>query len=383
MRSLAPLLAAICILLPAAAHPQPKREALLAEWRAAVASHKTGTLDDAAERIGTWSSADLRQVYAALQLQLRAHTVETDRLLILGAMLHADIAILSPRRAITIVPGDRFVSQSVDGRDSGQQVREPGWEFSGQLLADVSRTPDLQFIVKLWFRATASHMLKYAHLADLGTHLDLARRLFPDDPDLMFDTGCFYESLASPRAQAAIADTFLTSGRVRVEVAPLGSTLEKADTWYSRVLAVAPGHQEARVHRGRVRILRGRARDAIADLAAVSNAVTEPYVKYNALLFLGGAYEALERTDEARKAYERAAALYIYAQSPRIALSRLATRRGDMPAAQRHIREVLRLAPDAPDRGDPFWSYYDGSGRVAAALMSSLRDAVANLRGAS
>jgi len=149
------------------------------------------------------------------------------------------------------------------------------------------------------------------------------------------------------------------------------------------VLDAAPDHHEARVHRGRVRSLRGHQPEAIADLRAASEAVTEPYVKYHALLFLGGAYEALERIDEAQAAYERAAAVYVFAQSPPIALSRLATRRGDMPAAQRQIQQVLRLSPDAPDRGDPFWSYYDGSGRRADALMTALGDAVAAVKGPS
>jgi tetratricopeptide (TPR) repeat protein len=114
-------------------------------------------------------------------------------------------------------------------------------------------------------------------------------------------------------------------------------------------------------------------------LRAASEA-NEPYVKYHALLFLGRAYESLSRIDDARAAYERAASVYIYAQSPRIALSRLAIRRGDMPAAQRYVQQVLRLLPDAPDRGDPFWSYYEGNGRLNQALMSALREAVTALR---
>jgi hypothetical protein len=358
---------------------------MLLEWRKAVAEHQPGVIDGPVKTVGMWSSADLRMVVEGLRPLLAPDDRRdpgADRLLLSGAMLGTDIAMLAPRRRITSAPGDRFVSLSIDGRDFGQQPLEPCWAFARQLLAEVSPAPAAQAAVKLWYRAVASHMAQYSLLGDIGPHLEQARRLFPDDPDVLFDTGGMYEGLASPRTQAALDDMIVPRGFVgRVQGATRGESLGKAEEWYTRTLAASPNYHEARLRRGRVRSLRGNQPGAIADLRAVAAAVTEPYVKYHALLFLGGAYEALDRIDDARAAYERAAATYAYAQSPHLALSRLATRRGDMPAAQRHISQVLRLSPDAPNRGDPFWSYYTGSGRRHEALLESLRDAVAALVG--
>lgn len=365
----------------AAAGGQARRDVLALEWRKAVAEHKPGVVDEAVKTVAAWSSADLRGVVEALRPLLAPddhRDPDADRLLLSGAMLATDVAILTPRRRITSAPGDRFVSLSVDGRDVGQQPLEPFWAFARDLLAEVSPAPDAQAAVKLWYRAIAAHMARYALLADIGPHLEQARRLFPDDPDVMFDTGGMYEGFAAPRTQAALEDMVVPrrfSGRV--QGATRGESLEKAEAWYSRALAALPNYYEARMRRGRVRSLRGNQPEAIADLRTVAAATTEPYVKYHALLFLGGAYEALDRIDDARAAYERASAIYVYAQSPYLALSRIATRRGDMPAAQRYINQVLRLSPDAPDRGDPFWSYFNGSGRRGEALLSSLRDAIA------
>lgn len=358
---------------PWAVSAQERGDVLLSGWRAAIAAHQPGKWDDAAKIVGHWSSADLRAVLGALQ-----RDPPSEALLLSGAMLHSDIAILAPTRRITSAPGDRYVSLSVDGRDVAMQPTEPGWAFARALVEGV-RSVAGKAVVKLWCRATAAHMAQTALLADIRPHLEQARRLFPNDPDLMYETGCMHEGYAGPRTQAAIEDMMAPRNLRRPDGTSAGDNLEKAEEWFTRVLAVAPGYHEARVRRGRVRSLRGRQKEAIADLRVAAEGVTEPYVKYHALLFLGGAHEASESIDQARAAYERAAAIYIYAQSPRLALSRLATRRGDMPAAQRHMNQVLRLSPDATNRGDPFWSYLNGNGRRSDALLSALRDAVAEM----
>jgi len=193
-----------------------------------------------------------------------------------------------------------------------------------------------------------------------------------------------HESLAGPRTQAVVDDLLVPRGmRARIETPSIGENLERAERFYTRVLAMQPGHVEVRIHRGRVYSLRGNQKAAIGDLRIAVDTSTDPILKYLALLFLGGAHEALDSNDQARAAYERAATLYRYAQSPLLALSRLATRRGDMPAAQREIQKLLRLSPDAPDRGDPWWLYGMGSGRRADELFAQLRASVSHARGVS
>jgi tetratricopeptide (TPR) repeat protein len=190
-----------------------------------------------------------------------------------------------------------------------------------------------------------------------------------------------YEAFASPRIQAITAG--MTGGYSQEDPFDAKYNLRSAEAEYNRVLKIAPGLVEARVRRGRVRSLRGNQKDAVADLRAAVVAARDPFVKYHALLFLGGAYEALGDLEQARDAYQRAAALYGLAQSPHLALSRLAIRRGDMPAAQREVQQVLRLAPTLPTRGDPWWLYYAGSGLHVTEMFTELRAAIAAARGPS
>lgn len=387
MRVLALIVSASLLTAGGLPGAQEQRDRLLGEWLEAVRTHDVGRWDAPAKALGAWSSADLRVVYEALRARTRFDSragrgrPDVNALLVSGAMLHTDIAILGAQRVITPAAGDKFVSLSNDGRDSGQQPIEPGWAFARALMDAAGPDPRANPIVKIWYRATIAHMARYALLGDAGPHLTQARELFPRDADVLFASGWLYESYAGPRTQAVAEETVAPRGyAVRFAIPSVGASLKEAEEFYTRTLRAVPGHVEARVRRGRVRSLRGNHKEAIADLRDAVTRASDPYVKYHALLFLGGACEAIDSIEEARVAYARAATLYALAQSPHLALSRLATRRGDMPAAQREMRQVLRLSPDAPDRGDPWWTYHMGSGRTVTALLAELRSAVAATR---
>jgi hypothetical protein len=92
---------------------------------------------------------------------------------------------------------------------------------------------------------------------------------------------------------------------------------------------------------------------------------------YFAELFLGREEQALGRTAEARRHYELAADLYPGAQSPRLALSRLARQTGDRASAQRALRNLGALSD--VDSLDPWWGFYRPHSEDAAALMERMR----------
>lgn len=378
------LILATCLMALAVPRAQVRRD-LLRDWLDTVRDHQPGQWDAAAQTIGGWSSAEFRAVYEALQPQLGepGHRREDmNALLLSGAMLHTDIAILGAGRRIKTAPGDRLVSLARDGRGIGQQAMEPGWAFARQLLEAIAPVAVGHPIVKLWYRATTAYMAQYALLGNVLPHLAQAHRLFPNDADVLMDEGWMYEAIAGPRTQAAVAEVGTPAG-MRIDTPSPGDSLKNAEECFTRALAIDPALVEARVRRGRVRSVRGNQKDAIVDLRAAVDTATDPFVKYHALLFLGGAYEALDSIEQANTAYERAAVLYPLAQSPHLALSRLAIRRGDMPAAQRDMQQVLHLAPTAPNRGDPWWFYYMGSGRKTNALFTELRAAIAAAPGGS
>jgi len=77
--------------------------------------------------------------------------------------------------------------------------------------------------------------------------------------------------------------------------------------------------------------------------------------------------------DAARDAYERAAALYPMAQSPLLALSELARRQGNRPAALRALQRVFDLPSTEPERSDPWWRYHVEQARNVDELLEELR----------
>src|SRR5207247_8011220 len=97
-------------------------------------------------------------------------------------------------------------------------------------------------------------------------------------------------------------------------------------------------------------------------------------LRYYGELFLGAEEEALGHFDAARDGFERAAALFPSAQSPLIALSELAKRRGDRAGALAAIDRLFKLPPAGHDeRDDPWWSYHTAQARNADQLLDALR----------
>jgi tetratricopeptide (TPR) repeat protein len=151
--------------------------------------------------------------------------------------------------------------------------------------------------------------------------------------------------------------------------------LNEAERLFRRVLQIDPAHVEARLHLGRVLGRMGRHELAARELREVARATVNPLTLYFARLFLGAEALALGDADEARDAYQGAAALYPHAQSPRLALSALAARAGD------HV-EALRLMGPAldptitPGNPDPWWLYQTTQGRFTDLLLADLHAVV-------
>jgi Tfp pilus assembly protein PilF len=83
---------------------------------------------------------------------------------------------------------------------------------------------------------------------------------------------------------------------------------------------------------------------------------------------------------EARQSYERAKAVAPTAQSPLLALSRLAEEAGDRAAARDLIERVLELPQVEPERADPWWVYEIVQAREVDGIVADLRQRVAGLR---
>ncbi len=105
---------------------------------------------------------------------------------------------------------------------------------------------------------------------------------------------------------------------------------------------------------------------------------------YFASLYLGAAQERLSQVEQARGSYRHAAELYPKAQSPRLALSALAWRRGEGETARSEMQSVTERpgAAGISRLDDPWWDYNTLPERNVDTLFDALRPAVSSRPGA-
>ena len=305
-----------------------------------------------------------------------------------AAMLHADIAVAPQAvgRRVDIAPGDKVASGSAgpqqirlgisDGRGTRLHQVPMHWMI-GRLLLDEVRPPGSREpapgrdeMVRQWYRASVAWMHSRE---DYDTvHVAHARRLFPADPDILFLNGCQHETFAAPRIQRATESANVPPG-FALAVASDREELLLAEGLFRRVLALNPDAVEARLRLGHVLLRLGKFQEAAGELRqSVPLLESDEQLLYDGELFLGAAEEALGNYDPSRVAYERAASLYPTAQSPRLALSELARRRGDRQGALRELRKMFALATSESER-DPLWKYQFAQARNADQLLDDLR----------
>jgi hypothetical protein len=390
-------------------------------WRTAVADHAMGRLDAPFQRVRAWSNPDMQRVlfdvkslvkalvdqhatyvrsrvrppmeyrrsftFEQLQIVLgltedEAQRGDASRVLKRGALLHTDVAMLAPNsppqspRTPGLVPsppagtGDVMIT---DGREVG---REDGsqWEFARSLLDMVLPSPADDSMVRQWYIASTAHMEDERRLGQAGRNLARGLEIFPADVSLLFYEGTLHEALAAPRAQNAdLPPGFRPSfGNAEAE-------WRMAESCFRQSLQWREDFPEGHLHFGRVTGLLGHHDAAVAELTKAAASIADPQLKYYAALFLGHELEAVDRRDEARASFERAAALSPTAQSPLLSLSELAQRHSDAPAALQAMARVFALPADDQHRDDPWWVYDVSHVRDADTLIASMRASLGGL----
>jgi tetratricopeptide (TPR) repeat protein len=320
--------------------------------------------------IAPWTRADLTAVLGELREQGRV----TSDLMKRGALLHADIAIA--RRTmmgydLPLEPAGGYLVG--DGEHLGAMGRTIHWSFARQLLDLVRPNPRDDEDVRLWYRATSAFLQAWHDYIEFQPHLLRARAIFPNDAVFVLYAGTMHESFGEPRYQMAEVEPPTTSevgmrggGLVRQPssqpVKLVRSANEErgmAQDILRQALRLDGSLHEARIRIGRLTGLRGAHREAVDELRVALASPLPDTLEYWAQIFLGRSEQALGRRDEARTAYERAAALFPGAQSPRIALGQLAMETGSRAAAIASL-DVLTLPPDTMQRYDP-WAHYSGA----------------------
>ena len=254
-------------------------------------------------------------------------------------------------------------------------------------LEVMDRHPDQPFRQALHMQILRKHlaMLRVDGAAPLAATLSLAlalslqgqlkiedlRSLFDElgetdvsDGPLLLARGTMYELLASRRLEAA-RDARLVPGAKE--------SLQEAERFLRRCLAVASRTIEARLRLAHVVIVQGRPEEGIALLEPPLPESNEAEARYLADLFLGQAYALAGRSESAAKAFSAAAAQSPCGQAAAVALAHLAFREQRFAAAREVLDPVLRRPAGCTDP----WAVYDfGQAARLPGLIDELRRAV-------
>ncbi len=361
------------------------------EWRTATLLHNPGEADRLAREIGGWHQEDLEIVLNFItdlasqpvksiqrtvsrtpirsRLQLTAEESrqgELNRVLKQGALLHTDIAILGLETGEYLEFGAK-TGLFVDGRVI-DQPREIHWTYARRLIDSVSPSPSQDNMVRQWYIATIAYMQSRRLLAYAKENIARALDLFPSDDRILFYAGVQHETWALPASQNA----FLPPGG-SVFYGSKKSELAAAEKLYRKALKTNPESSEARLRLGRVLLLQGNPHQSFVELSKAAETIRDPQLSYYSSLYLGRALEMLSRQEEAREQYELAAALYPTAQSPLLALSRLARSNNDREGAILAVQRVFELPLGNVREDDPWWIYDLAHVRDAEKLVQELQ----------
>jgi len=341
-------------------------------WLTAVRQHTPGSLDAQVYIVADWQRASLIAVLNSVKA--RNADGSLNQILKRAAQLHGDIGLRVQARAkgpLEPVRGVSGTMLALDGREEGTGQLSFHLDLARALLDQVRPRPIDHDDVRQWYRKVAGQLEQLYNLADAIPHLRRGRELFVDDPELLLASGCLHETLASPRVQSVV-QSMMAAGQRMTGLPDAGNSRGEAARYFRRALAVSPATLEAKVRLGRILGIAGRHADAVKLL---KSAVTEirSYVPlaYYGWMFLGDELQATRQNEAAVVAYRRAADLYPRAQSPRLALVCLARRVSSRASGFDLMQQTLGQPRVEAD--DPWWRYYEGTGRALPPPVSGVR----------
>ena len=268
------------------------------------------------------------------------------------------------------VPGDvgRFPLVE-DGGRRGWRGGSPHWEAGRRLLDGIAPAASSDAGALLWYRAVSAHLFRKGNLAELTTHLDRARQVFAQSPEVLFDSAYLHQELSSPAVQASVQE--LRAVDVSVKVDSRRAELQRAERFFREALMRAPHDVDGRVRFGHTLGELGRHNEASAELRRAIEATPDRRPLYLAELFLGREEEALGRLAEARRC-TNARRTCIRTRSRRSWRSAGWRARPAMIAgAQRALRNLADET--GVERLDPWWGFYEAHEEDADVLLLRMR----------
>jgi tetratricopeptide (TPR) repeat protein len=343
-----------------------------ARYRQLVARYVGGERAEAVAGLATFTEADLKDTFAALQ-RLRARAARcpgcpekafADQMPpTAAAMMHADRHWLDRASWLTAEQG---VPQCTAGHHQAMAER---------LVLLVAGEEGGASFVSRFHLAMAKRWQADACVGEALRWIQNGLKWAPRDVPLLLARGVVEEAMSTTFPRRPPLHVGLTpSQRQRALDAHREGrlVLEHARAALEEAVALAPSLTEARVRLGRVQWRLGEAERARASLAAAVAAGGDARLQHLAHLFLGRLDEDAGRLEEAERGYRAALDLVPDAQAAAIALAHVLNVAGDGAEARQAVRAGLRHARQRT-HGDPYWTYLLVSADEAEALLDGLR----------
>jgi tetratricopeptide (TPR) repeat protein len=216
-----------------------------------------------------------------------------------------------------------------------------------------------------------SSLLSWSHIEPAHELAVQGLRDFPQEAELWLALGSIQEIVAGFRTYDPSPDALrrgrhsLASGTYTVEGHPWGplegrlppASLAQAERDYLEALRIDPGSRAARLRLGNVRVLQGRAAEAVPDLERVALESPLAAERYLARLFEGRGRERLGDIEGAVAAYSAAVEAVPFGQTAELALGRVLDLVGERARAQEALSAAARYDVSAVD---PWWDYCAG-----------------------
>jgi tetratricopeptide (TPR) repeat protein len=342
-----------------------QRAAELKRYRAVVNAYGSGD-NTAVRTILSWDTKRLEALVAIVDSSDDPTRPWTGEHLKTAAMLHTDAAM------------DRLYE---DERRVGFEL-----DIAGRLLQKGG--PPLHSFSRDWYSVVSRTLRSRTLFTVAERFLDEGRARQPNDAALLYESGLLQEHIAT--FAAFLAPVEMPGAAPRRPPGPLqlhnefGSrvgppgvaeqrrALTRAAEWFRNSVALDGTSELARLHLGRVQLLRGNGDGS--KLLERLTASSDPATAYLATMFIAAMHARNGRHDVAEKWYRGAIAWLPTNQSAYVGLSETLQKlgRGD------ESREVLRTLLDQPVKSlaEPWWFYLSEPADELRRRLAALRTAV-------
>ena len=227
-----------------------------------------------------------------------------------------------------------------------------------------------------WFLAMSRRLQADGRHPETERFHEAARAGLPTDPIVFYESGVLQELFATRWDPVSARPP---DGRIGVWHDPMPAMLkrrrerlERGERWLRRSLELVPTNNMAKLHLGRVLMMRGESREAAEQFHAVA-ATNEGAMAYLAGIFLAGLHARDGRLAAAESAYRRAIKAFDRGQAAYVGLSDVLQRLKRPEEARTLLGQLLTDAP-ATRREPWLWYFREPDGVVRERVEALLKE---------